>query len=106
MVAALDAGVGRILDAVDARGIGQDTIVCFGSDNGGERYAVRWPAAVDGGQLSDTPNVTTDWTATVLDAAGVAPAASHPLDGHSLLPWLLDGDTPPQRDLLWRTPNQ
>jgi arylsulfatase A-like enzyme len=128
MVAALDVGVGRVLDALDERGVARDTIVCFGSDNGGERYAflwpfvgekgdleeggiripflVRWPAAVDGGQLSDTPNVTTDWTATLLDAAGVAAAASHPLDGRSLLPWLLDGDAPPQRDLLWRTRNQ
>lgn len=128
MVAALDAGIGRILDALDERAFSDNTIVCFCSDNGGERYAflwpfvgekgdleeggirvpfiVRWPAALDGGQVSGTPNVTVDWTATLLEAAGIGPAATHPLDGTSLLPWLLDGAAPPERDLLWRTREQ
>jgi arylsulfatase A-like enzyme len=63
----------------------------------------RWPAAFDGRQVSDVPVVTQDWTATILDAAGVRPAGSHPLDGHSLLPYLLDGAPAPDNDLFWRT---
>ena len=31
------------------------------------------------------------------------PAAGHPLDGHSLVPYLLKGARPPERDLFWRT---
>lgn len=128
MVAALDAGVGQVLEALEECGLSDNTIVIFASDNGGERYAflwpfvgekgdleeggirvpllVRWPAAIDAGQVSDLPNSTFDWTATVLEAAGVRPAPSHPLDGTSLLPWLVDGASLPQRDLLWRTREQ
>jgi arylsulfatase A-like enzyme len=128
MVAALDQAVGRILDALDEHGLRENTVVLFASDNGGERYAflwpfvgqkgdleeggirvpllLRWPAAVDPGQVSDAPNVTVDWTATLLEAAGVPPAASHPPDGVSLLSWLVDGTTWPEHDLLWRTREQ
>jgi arylsulfatase A-like enzyme len=130
IVAALDAGIGTVLTALDERGGDgrDDTIVVFSSDNGGERYAfmwpfvgekgdleeggirvpliVRWPAAIDGGQISDVPTTTVDCTATLLDAAGVSPARTHPLDGTTLLPWLLDADPPPERDLLWRTRTQ
>lgn len=67
---------------------------------------VRWPAAIDAGQVSELPNTTFDWTATLLEAAGVTPAGSHPPDGASLLPWLVDGADAPQRDLLWRTREQ
>ncbi len=128
MVQSLDVAVGEILDAVDEGGLRENTIVVFASDNGGERYAflwpfvgekgdleeggirvpllVRWPAAVDPGQVSPLPNSTFDWTATLLEAAGVTPADSHPLDGTSLLPWLVDGSDAPERDLLWRTREQ
>ena len=75
---------------------------------GGIRVPVilRWPEAVAAGQESDTPNVTMDWTATFLDAAGVEPAASHPLDGVSLVPWLVDGAEHPAHDLFWRSASQ
>jgi len=128
MVEALDAGIGTVLDALDANGVRDDTIVVFASDNGGERFAflwpfvgekgdleeggirvpflVRWPAAIAGGQVTDVPTITMDWTATLLDAAGTRPHPDYPLDGVSLLPWLLDGDPPPERDLLWRTRGQ
>ena len=128
MVEALDAGIGQILDALDDNGLREDTIVVFASDNGGERFAflwpfvgekgdleeggirvpflVRWPAALAGGQVTDVSTITMDWTATLLDAAGTRPHPDYPLDGVSLLPWLLDGDPPPSRDLLWRTRGQ
>jgi arylsulfatase A-like enzyme len=125
MVHSLDNGVGAVLDALDASGLRDDTIVVFASDNGGERFAflwpfvgekgdleeggirvpliVRWPAALGGGQVSDLPVITMDWTATLLDAAAASPDRAYPLDGTSLLPWLLDGAPGPGRDLLWRT---
>ncbi|HMR49961.1 MAG TPA: sulfatase-like hydrolase/transferase [Arachnia sp.] len=128
IVAALDEGVGVVLDALDDAGLADNTIVVFSSDNGGERYAflwpfvgekgdleeggirvpnlVRWPAAIGGSQVSDLPVSTLDWTATLLDAAGVRPDPGYPLDGASLVPWLVQGDPPPTRDLLWRTRQQ
>lgn len=128
MVASMDQGIDSILNALARKGITDDTIVVFTSDNGGERYAflwpfvgekgdleeggirvpliVRWPSAFGGGQVSDVPNVTMDLTASLLDAAGVAPDEQYPLDGESLIPWLLEGQEPPTRVLRWRTREQ
>ncbi len=125
MVEAMDAGVGRVLKALTDSGQRDNTLVVFSSDNGGERWSyqwplsgskgrlneggirvptiARWPAALHGRQVSDVPVITQDWTATILDAAGVQPADSHPLDGHSLLPYLLDGAQAPDNVLFWRT---
>jgi arylsulfatase A-like enzyme len=47
-----------------------------------------------------------DWTATMLDAAGVVPDPAYPLDGPSLLPYLVEGAPYPDHDLRWRTTNQ
>ncbi|MFI0480192.1 sulfatase-like hydrolase/transferase [Actinomadura sp. 9N215] len=125
MVESLDAAVGRVLRALRATRQDKDTIVLFSSDNGGERWSyqwplsggkgelreggirvpniLRWPAAIRPGQVSHVPVITHDWTATLLDAAGVRPGAAHPLDGHSLVPYLRQGALPPRRDLFWRT---
>ncbi|MEU6037461.1 sulfatase-like hydrolase/transferase [Actinomadura sp. NPDC047616] len=125
MVEALDAAVGRVLRALRDSGRERDTFVLFTSDNGGERWSyqwplsgakgglneggirvpniLRWPARIRPRQVSHVPVITHDWTATILEAAGIRPAASHPLDGHSLVPYLLKGARPPERDLFWRT---
>jgi arylsulfatase A-like enzyme len=39
MIQAMDVQIGRVLQALDANAITQDTIVIFTSDNGGERFA-------------------------------------------------------------------
>jgi arylsulfatase A-like enzyme len=128
MVEAMDSGIGRILDALDEHGKADDTVVIFCSDNGGERYSfmwpfvgekgditeggirvpfiVRWPSAISAGQWSDAPIQTTDWTATLIDAAGASPDPGYPLDAVSLLPWLVDGAPFPEHDLFWRTASQ
>jgi arylsulfatase A-like enzyme len=125
MVESLDAAAGRVLRALRDAGRERDTLVLFLSDNGGERWSyqwplsgskgglreggirvptiLRWPAAIRPGQVSHVPVVTQDWTATLLEAAGVAPSAAHPLDGRSFLPYLLRGARAPERDLFWRT---
>ena len=35
MIESMDTAVGKVLDAIDAAGVTDDTIVCFMSDNGG-----------------------------------------------------------------------
>ncbi len=124
MVEDLDRSVGLVLDALAASGQERDTLVFFGSDNGGERWShqwplsgekaslqeggiripqiVRWPARLDGGQVSHLPHYSPDWTATLLELAGTRPDAGHPLDGHSLAGYLLRDEAPPERDLFWR----
>ena len=128
LVEAMDDGIGIVLDALDAAGNADNTIIVFASDNGGERWSdnwpfvgekgdlteggirvpfiVRWPEAVAGDQYTAEPSVTMDWTATLLDAAGVAPHPDWPLDGVSLLPWLVDGAEYPEHDLFWRISSQ
>jgi arylsulfatase A-like enzyme len=46
--------------------------------------------------------MTMDWSATMLEAAGVAPHPDYPLDGVSLLPVLRDPLHSFERPLYWR----
>ncbi|MGI5411400.1 sulfatase family protein [Streptomyces chartreusis] len=124
MVESLDAAVGEVLDALRRSGQQENTLVLFASDNGGERYSynwplsgekfvlleggirvpaiVRWPARIDGRQVSHEPNFSPDWTATLLELGGARPDPAYPLDGTSLAGYLLRGEEVPQRDLFWR----
>jgi arylsulfatase A-like enzyme len=124
MIHHMDEGIGRILGALRVAGAGENTIVVFTSDNGGERFSdtwplvgkkmdlleggirvpclVRWPARVAGGTTTAQLAMTMDWMPTFLEAAGVAPHAGYPLDGLSLLPVLKDPKVRIERDLFWR----
>ncbi|MEZ5305019.1 MAG: sulfatase, partial [Verrucomicrobiales bacterium] len=128
MIEAMDAALGRVLDSLDDLGIADDTLVVFTSDNGpfggvgdprplreckGYLYEggirvpliVRWPGKVTPGALSAEPVISTDFYATLLDAAGVKPDPELPADGESLVP-LLAGEGKPKRDaLFWHYPN-
>ena len=128
MIHHMDEGIGRVLDALASRGLDENTLVVFSSDNGGERFSnnwplvgqkmdlleggirvpllARWPRQISAGSASATPNLTMDWTATMLDAAGVAAPPEHALDGVSLLPLLAEPDWNPPRDLCWRMKNR
>jgi arylsulfatase A-like enzyme len=46
--------------------------------------------------------MTMDWSATMLDAAGVAAHPGYPLDGVSLMPVLRDASAAFHRPLFWR----
>jgi arylsulfatase A-like enzyme len=112
---ATDRAVGAVLDEIDRLGIAENTLVIFTSDNGGWDGAtdnrplrsgkgdlyegglrvpliVRWPGVVAAGKpvapgsTSDTPVVSMDLTATILDAAGVKIGRGEALDGVSLRP--------------------
>ncbi|RKT05870.1 arylsulfatase A-like enzyme [Streptomyces sp. 3211.6] len=124
MVEDLDRSVGRVLDALKRSGQEEDTLVVFSSDNGGERFSynwplsgnkaslqeggirvpniLRWPARIDGGQVSRVPVFSPDWTATLLEVAGARPDPAYPLDGVSLAGYLLRGEGIAERDLFWR----
>lgn len=124
MVESLDAAVGRVLTALRRAGQEENTVVVFASDNGGERFSyqwplsggkselleggirvptlLRWPARIDGRQVSHEPVYTPDWTATLLELAGARPDPAYPLDGTSLAGYLLRGEDLPGRDLFWR----
>ncbi len=65
-------------------------------------WIAHWPAAIAAGATSRQHCLTMDWTATLLDAAGVAADADHPLDGVSLLPVLRGEVESFARPMHWR----
>ena len=124
MIHHMDEGIGQIVDALRRNGQGDNTLLVFTSDNGGERFSdnwplvggkmdlteggirvpwiAHWPAQIAARGVSEQHCMTMDWSATMLDAAGVAAASGYPLDGISLLPVLRDNAPPFARTLYWR----
>ena len=124
MIAHMDEGIGWVMAALKANGQLDNTLVVFTSDNGGERFSdnwplvggkmdlteggirvpwiAHWPAAIKPGGVSEQQCMTMDWSATMLDAAGVSADPDHPLDGVSLLPVLKDPARTFKRPLHWR----
>ncbi len=124
MIHHMDEGIGRILAALDDKGIADDTIVVFTSDNGGERfsdnwplvggkmdlmeggirvpYVVRWPARTPAGTTTQQLAITMDWVPTFFEAAGTTAHPDYPGDGASLLPVLTDPAAVGERALFWR----
>lgn len=130
MVADVDRSVGRVLEALDAMGVAEETIVLFLSDNGG--YAqrlggflplnaplrsgkgsayegglrtpliIRWPGVAKPGQLVTATASITDLLPTLVGAAGGKVPAG--LDGIDLAP-VLRGEPAPSRDLIWYYPH-
>jgi arylsulfatase A-like enzyme len=124
MVMAMDAAIGRVLEAVDRNGIAGNTIVIFTSDNGGERFSdvwpfsgskmellegglripaiARWPGRIGAGTTTGQVAISMDWVPTLLEAANAAADPSYPLDGISLMPYLFGTSSPTPRKLFWR----
>ena len=95
MIQQMDLQVGRVLQALDANGMAENTIVVFTSDNGGERYSdtwpftgrktellegglripavIRWPARIAAGGVSDQVMISMDWLPTLLAAPAPPP---------------------------------
>ncbi len=127
MVKSMDAGIGRVIKALNRAKLERDTLVIFTSDNGGERYSynwpfsfqkmylfeggtrvpaiVRWPGKIPAGQVTAQAAITMDWTATILAATGTAADPAYPLDGQDLLPVCTRARAPWDRSLFWRIRN-
>ena len=124
MIHHMDEGIGRVLAALEEKGLARDTIVVFTSDNGGERfsdnwplvggkmdlmeggirvpYVVRWPARVAAGNTTDQLAITMDWVPTFFEVAGTSAHPDYPSDGLSLMPVLTDPAAVVERELFWR----
>jgi arylsulfatase A-like enzyme len=127
MIQAMDIQIGRVLQALAANGIAENTIVVFTSDNGGERFAdtwpftgrktellegglrvpfiVSWPARIAKGITNEQTAISMDFLPTLLAAAGTRPDDSYPPDGMNLLPSLTGDAAPTPRKLFWRYKN-
>ncbi len=90
MIHHMDEGIGHVLQALQAQGVLDNTLVVFTSDNGGERFSdnwplvggkmdlteggirvpwiAQWPRVIQAGQTSAQHCMTMDWSATILEA--------------------------------------
>jgi arylsulfatase A-like enzyme len=107
MIEALDASFGKIMAHLDEKGLSDNTLVIFTSDNGGFAgvsdnrplreskghvyeggirvpLMIRWPNVIKPNQLNDTPVISMDFFPTILDVCNLK---AQPLcDGISLSP--------------------
>ena len=112
MTTAMDCQIGNILNAIDQKGIRENTLVVFHSDNGGipthggsntplrgNKFTtweggvrvvsmMRWPAQLKGGRSIETVMGYIDMWPTLAAIAGYAGAIPNELDGINMLPVL------------------
>ncbi len=132
MVESMDTAIGRVLQALRDKGLEENTIVCFFSDNGGlstseglptsnlplrggkgwlyeggirEPCIIKWPGQITPGSVCDTPISSIDFHPTLCDLAGVSPQSLPPSDGISLKPLLTGGKLAQERPLFWHYPH-
>ena len=124
MIHHMDEGIGQVAAVLRDRGLLDDTLIVFTSDNGGERFSdnwpliggkmdlteggirvpwiAHWPAMIASGGVSTQQCMTMDWSATMLDVAGAPAHPDYPLDGVSLRGILEDHRVQFDRPLYWR----
>jgi arylsulfatase A-like enzyme len=128
MLSALDDGVGAVLKKLRDRGLEENTLIFFLSDNGGPTqnngsrntplrgnkaqlweggirvpFIIQWKQRLPLGVVCDQPAIALDILPTALAAADVALPKTPPLDGVNLLPCATGkSKQPPHEALYWR----
>jgi arylsulfatase A-like enzyme len=118
MISAVDDGVGQLLDTLEKKGIAQDTVIFFLSDNGGVvtaetgetavadngplrggksqlfeggvrvPFAMRWPRKLPAGTTFERPVSSLDIFGTIASQTGIGAKPGRPIDGVDLVPYL------------------
>lgn len=131
LVETMDDAVGLVLNALEANGLADNTIVIFTSDNGGvasgdaystsnlplrggkgyqweggirEPYFIKVPWLNHTSLKNNTPATGADFYPTLLDFAGIEAMPTQHQDGVSLRP-VLEGGTIADRALFWHYPH-
>jgi arylsulfatase A-like enzyme len=130
MVRSLDRGVGKVMAALKANGLDDNTLVIFTSDNGGANYIglpeinrpfrgwkatffeggihvpffMRWPGKIPAGAKYLAPVAHVDIAATTAGVAGAPLPKDRVMDGVNLMPFIT-GQTGgrPHQTLFWRS---
>jgi len=124
MVTCMDDAIGRIMSALRDRGMRDNTLILFCSDNGGPcqnganngslrggkgslyEGGVRvpalavWPGRLKAGNLVDGPMHIVDWYPTLLKRAGASVSQPLLLDGLDIWPALVEGKPSPHIEIL------
>jgi arylsulfatase A-like enzyme len=115
MISHMDKGVGMVLDALKAKGLMENTLVIFTSDNGGDKYSIAspqffeangvlrgykydqyeggiriptiawWPGKIKTGAVNDLPFYFADYMSTFAELGGATAAVPEDVDGISVL---------------------
>ena len=127
MMQSMDESVGRVINALEKKGFGKNTIVVFTSDNGGTSpkscgglrgakgyayeggvrvpYIFKYPEVIKPNTECTTPIIGNDLYPTLLELAGLPLQARQHIDGKSLVP-LLNREGNIDRDALyWHYPH-
>jgi len=129
MITRMDRDIGTLVDAIDARGIGNNTLIIFSSDNGPQQkeghlaeffdsngplrgikfslyeggirepFIARWTGTVPAGITSDHIGAFEDFLPTAAELAGVK--APSGIDGISIVPTLTGQGTQRQHSHLY-----
>lgn len=126
----LDDNLGRVLDALETTGKGNNTLVIFISDNGGSQntyanngilkghkyileeggirtpFTMSWPGHIAPGTVRDRPVSHMDILPTCLEAARSTALDSLQVDGKSLFPLIASPDLPLHDTLVWDIENE
>ncbi|MBM4191745.1 MAG: sulfatase [Gammaproteobacteria bacterium] len=130
MLRSLDRNIGRLLDGLRERGLEQDTLILFTSDNGAPHYAgvgyrnqpyrgwkatyfeggirvpflMRWPSTLPAGKMVSGPAAHFDIFSTIAAAADASVPQDRIIDGVNLLPFARgEARGRPHGALFWRT---
>jgi arylsulfatase A-like enzyme len=125
MLAAMDEAVGQVVAALKEKGLLDNTLIAFSSDNGGPNPGkitdngplragkgtiyeggmhvcafASWPGHIPGGQTVDEPLHVVDWYPTLVKLAGGSLEQKLPLDGRDIWPVLTAGAKSPHDAIL------
>lgn len=122
MLSAVDEAIGKIVQALDAAGIRDNTLIIFSSDNGGPRPGentplrdykgtiyeggvraaafAHWPGKIPSAVRLKQPMHIIDWYPTLLELAGGSLNQPNPLDGRNVWPMLTLGAASPHDAIL------
>jgi arylsulfatase A-like enzyme len=127
MVNCVDDQVGRIVAAIEKRGMSNGTLIAFSSDNGGPMNLgatngllragkatlyeggvrvsafANWPQQIAAGTVVTQPLHMVDWYPTMLNLAGVSLEQKLPLDGRDAWPTIAAGKPTPHDAILHNT---
>jgi arylsulfatase A-like enzyme len=125
MLAAMDEAIGQVFAALEEKGLRENTLIVFSSDNGGPgpgrvtdngplragkgtiyEGGIRacafaaWPGHIPTGSIIKEPLHAVDWYPTFLKLAGASAEQTLPLDGLDIWPVLTQGAKSPHESLL------
>ncbi|MHC4983419.1 MAG: sulfatase [Planctomycetota bacterium] len=132
MVQNLDENIGRLLRAVEDKGLADNTIIIFTSDNGGlataegsptcnaplaegkgwmyeggtrEPMIVKWPGVTKPGSVCTATVTSPDFYPTILEAAGLAAIPQQHTDGVSFAALLKGQEKLSREAIFWHYPH-